>query len=149
VGAEGRWFMQPGDIGAPFVYMVELDGAGTATWSGDSALVSAYRVADGHLFVGWGEDTRIVLDTADPDADILVGAIETRAVYEEDECDEDDDDEAGAGYDNAQRRPGDFRLIVDFAAFLREPQMLEVITMTGPIEATAPDFFEAKPRQPR
>ena len=149
MGLEGRWFMQPGDIPAPFVYMVELDGAGTAKWSGDPALVSAYRIGDGHLVIGWGEDTRIVLNTPDPDADILAGAIETRAVYEEDECDDYQDDEDEDDAESAKPQPGDFRLIVDFAAFVRKPQMLEVVNLPGPIAATAPDFFYAGPRAAR
>jgi hypothetical protein len=143
MGVEGQWFMQPGDIPAPFVFVVDLDSEGNAVWSCNPSLVSRYRFTGKHLVIGWGEEQRIVLNVPDPDADMLGGNIEKRFVYEEDDLYE--DEAQGGANDNARISVGDFGLYIDAAAFMRFPHMLEVVDLDGPVAATAADFFDADP----
>jgi hypothetical protein len=89
---EGQWFLQPGDIQAPFVFALTLHPGGRAEWQGEKGKVEPYRVEDGELIIGADDKDRYRFTLDNPDAQILMGVQEAWAEADPFRIEGDEDD---------------------------------------------------------
>lgn len=120
----GTWYMQPGDLGADFVFELRLNQDGTGTWSSDPL---RWEVTGGKLniFSGNDEHPDATFRLDDPTAAVLSGGILVFVAEEESEPDDEDYVEGGP--------------VHDFAVLMRDDHGLMVVRHGGVAAAAAPD----------
>jgi hypothetical protein len=108
---EGKWFVQPGDIPADFVFPLVLHSGGRAEWPGKHVLVEPYRIGGGVLSIGEGCRRIVVKLPDDEEAPrFLLG--DMLSEYEPDEDEEED---------------GSLPILRDAVTLLRDPGDLELV----------------------
>lgn len=118
----GKWFMNPGDIPAPFVYPVVLHADGVAEWLGGQRGKQPWRLVGGNtLMIGDGVRQQVIFDVARAGSDWLSGVIRSYLTLDADDLEA--EEEVPSFVDDAAlllRDPGDFEILQDSAERLRE-----------------------------
>lgn len=115
----GKWFMNPGDMPADYVYPVVLRPDGVAEWLGGKRGNQPYRVTDGTLMIGDGVEELMLFDVRRAGKGWLSGVIRSFVPAEDTDGLEDGDE--SSTFDDAavlRRDPGELRVIQDSAETL-------------------------------
>jgi hypothetical protein len=131
----GKWYWNPGDIPAPFVYPLVLHEDGRAEWLGGSGGVERYQLLQGKLYIGSSKRSHSVFQLGDDGDEFLSGVI--RQPFEphaEDLADLPEEERAGPHY------------FTDSVTLMRDPGELEVLL--DDTEATEGRLLAANDQEP-